>query len=476
MKIIPKPLKIEFQNKFCSGTDVQFIKSVDEKLLDEEYILEIRNGKILLSGGSDRALFYGEKTLDQIKAQYSSLPICKICDKPKYEYRSFMIDCARHMFDVAELKKIIDAMSLLKFNKFHWHLTDDQGWRFESQLYPQLNEKAAVRPFSNFGKKVDALPYGRVYTKAEMVEIVAFCAERYIDVIPEFDIPGHTSALLSAFPELTCSGIPVNIKTRQGIYKDVVCPAKNKSYEVIANILDEFCDIFPYKYYHIGGDETPSAHWQSCPDCQRIMQKHGITDYRDYQNFFMNKFIEYLSEKGKTCILWNDAAKGKNLDCRAVIQYWKERDKSSIAYANQGGKMILSPFSYYYMDYDYDIIPMNHVFSFGTDLKGFTKQGRDNVLGVEVPIWTEYIDDNIRFEKMLFPRVLAVANAGWSLNSGSYKEFENSIAPALDILKEKGISLMDKSNWCKSRLAMPKGWLKFVFEHYTFDYIKSAMN
>lgn len=475
MKIIPQPRKIEAGNGFCSHSDSDVIKIVDEKLSDEEYILEVNCDEIKLTGGSSRALFYGEKTLEQIRAQYNQLPVCKIYDKPKYEYRSFMIDCARHMFDIAELKKIIDAMALFKFNKFHWHLTDDQGWRFESDTYSALNEKAAVRPISNFGKKTENSPYGRVYTKAEMKEIVAFCAERYIDVIPEFDIPGHTSALLSVFPEITCSGMPVAVKTRQGIYEDVVCPAKDKSYEIISNIFDELCSIFPYKYYHIGGDETPDKHWQSCPDCQKLMKKHGITSHADYHNFFMNKMIEYLSFKGKTCVLWNDVAKGSQLDSRAIIQYWKEGDKNSIAYANNGGKMVLSPFSYYYMDYDYDIIPMNHTLSFDTDLKGLTQHGKDNILGVEVPIWTEYIDNNKRLEEMLFPRALAVANTGWCGSVTDYNAFVRSMEPAAEMLKNKNISLMEQKRWKQSRLAMPKGWLKFVFEHYTFDYIKSMI-
>lgn len=475
MKIIPKPLKIEFNNRFSDNTDFKLSKCIDDNLDAEEYVLKITGSEIIISGGSDRALFYADKTLEQIKAQYSSLPICKICDKPKYAYRSFMIDCARHMFDVAELKKIINAMSFLKYNKFHWHITDDQGWRFESEVYDKLNSVSAVRPFSNFGKKRDTSPYGRVYTKAEMKRIVDYCAERYIDVIPEFDIPGHTSALLSAYPEITCIGMPVDIKTRQGIYKDVICPAKDKTYEIVTRIFDEFCEIFPYNYYHIGGDETPHNHWQNCPDCKKLMQKHGISDFADYHNFFMNSIIEYLSEKGKTCIVWNDVLKGKDLDKRAVVQYWKENDKNSVSYANNGGRLILSPFSYYYLDYEYDITPMNHTYHFNTELKGLTQSGKNNTLGVETPIWTEYIEDNNRLEEMMFPRVLAVAETGWSGNNQNYNDFLDRIEPAEKILKSNGIRFMEKRRWNYSRLAMPKGWLKFVFTNYTFDYVKSML-
>ena len=212
-----------------------------------------------------------------------------------YKHRGFMLDSARHMQSIDEIKKIIDALSLLDFNKFHWHLTDDQGWRFESETFPELNKIAAVRPYSDFGKTRIDEPYGRVYTKSEMKEIVEYCAEKGIEVIPEFDMPGHTSALLSAIPSLSCTGEEVKIKTHQGIFKDVLCLAKEETFNTVTRIIDEFLEVFPGEYFHIGGDETPSAHWKECPECQKLMKDLGYGKGQKWEaGFHLDK--SYLPE------------------------------------------------------------------------------------------------------------------------------------------------------------------------------------
>lgn len=472
MKIIPFPKDIKLTNNSSRIDNIE--KIIDNSISKEGYKLVIKDNNAQIFYSTDAGLFYGECTLKQIK-ECDMIVECTIDDEPKYEYRGFMIDCARHYFSIDEIKKIIDSMALLKFNKFHWHLTDDQGWRIDSKKYPQLNEKAAIRPYSNFGKRVDNEPYGIVYTAQEMRDIVKFCKERYIDVIPEFDTPGHTSALLSAFSELSCNSENVEIKTRQGIYKDVICPASDKVFEIVFNILDEMCDIFPYDTFHIGGDEAPSKHWESCPKCQALMKENNITDYADYQCYYMNKIIDYLKTKGKKCIAWNDAVKGNGLNKNCTIQYWKEHDRNSINYVNNGGKMVLSPFSYYYMDYDYDITSMKHTYSFSPNLKGLNNNGASNIIGLEAPIWTEYIDNNKRLEEMLFPRVFAVSEAAWGKNSKSYNEFLNNIDNAEKLVKEKGISFMDKNKWSLPHATLVKGWLRFVFNNYSIDYIKSCL-
>lgn len=391
-----------------------------------------------------------------------------------FSYRGFMLDSVRHMQSIEEIKKLIDAIALLGFNKFHWHLTDDQGWRFESRSFPQLNTVAAIRPYSDFGKMRVDEPYGRVYTRDEMKEIVEYCADKGIDVIPEFDIPGHTSALLSAFPSLSCTGEKVKIKTHQGIFKDVLCLAKEETFEVVTSILDEFLEVFHGEYIHIGGDEAPSSHWKECPECQKYMKEHGITDYAEYQNCFMNRIIGYLESKGRHAIVWNDSAKGGNLDKRAVIQYWKESPKASVEFINGGGKAILSPFSYFYLDYDYNITPLNRVYSMKTDLPGLSDEGRKNILGIEAPVWTEYIDNNETLEQLVFPRLIAVSKVALGESNKPYKYFLNDI----NTLKEKLVccSFCDKKEWTKPRAAFVYGWLKFVKDHYTLDYIKEQLS
>ncbi len=390
-----------------------------------------------------------------------------------FEYRGFMLDSVRHMQSIDEIKRLIDTLSVLKFNKFHWHLTDDQGWRFECESFPELNTVAAVRPYSDFGKTRIDEPYGRVYTKDEMREIVDYCAERGLDVIPEFDIPGHTSALLSAMPSLSCMGKEVKIKTHQGIFKDVLCLAKKEAYDVVTRIIDEILEVFPSKYIHIGGDETPADHWKSCPDCQRYMKEHGIESYAEYQNCFMNRIIDYIESKNRHCIVWNEAAKGKNLDKRAVIQYWKESPEASVRFINEGGKAILSPFSYCYLDYDYNITPLNRVYSLKADLPGLTEEGKKNIIGVEATLWTEYIEDNSRLEELVFPRIFAVSRIALGENGKPYKEFVSDVRNLK--MQFNGISFCDEKMWTKPRISMAFGWLKFVKDRYTVKYIKEQL-
>ena len=386
-----------------------------------------------------------------------------------FEYRGFMLDSVRHMQSIEEIKKLIDALSILKINKFHWHLTDDQGWRFESERFPVLNTVAAVRPYSDFGKTYEDGAYGRVYTKAEMKEIVSYCAEKGIEVIPEFDIPGHTSALLSAIPSLSCTGENVKIKTHQGIFKDVLCLSKEETYNTVTAIIDEFLEIFPGKYFHIGGDEAPSESWEACPCCQKYMKEHGIENYAQYQNCFMNRIVDYLESKNRHCIVWNDSAKGGNLDKRAIIQYWKESPKPSARFLNEGGKAILSPFSYCYFDYDYNITPLNRTYSLKADLPGLTDKGRQNILGIEGTVWTEYITEDTQLERLVFPRLIAVSKLALGESSKPYKDFLNDVYSLKRQLDS--ISFCDEKLWTKPRAAFVYGWLKYVKEHITKDFI-----
>ena len=391
-----------------------------------------------------------------------------------FEYRGFMLDSVRHMQSIEEIKKLIDTLPILKINKFHWHLTDDQGWRFESERFPQLNTIAATRPYSDFGKTYVNEPHGRVYTKNEMKEIVAYCAEKGIEVVPEFDIPGHTSALLSAIPSLSCTGEDVKIKTHQGIFKDVLCLAKEETYNTVIAIIDEFLEVFPGKYFHIGGDETPADHWKVCPDCQKLMKELGVNDYSEYQNCFMNRIVDYLESKGRHCIVWNDSAKGGNLDKRAIIQYWKETPKPTVRFLNEGGKAILSPFSYCYFDYDYNITPLNRVYSYKADLNGLTSDGRKNIIGVEATVWTEYISDNQRLEEYAFPRLIALSKVALGENDKPYNEFVKDVQNIKNQLNN--IAFSDEKVWKRPRISYVYGWLKYTKENISLSFIKELIS
>jgi hexosaminidase len=383
------------------------------------------------------------------------------------------LDCCLHFFSVDFLKKYIDVMALHKVNRFHWHLTEDQGWRFESERFPLLNTKGAVREYSDFGKSYDPKPYGRVYTKQEMREIVEFCKERGINVIPEFDMPGHTSALLAAYPHLSCTGAEMKVKTHQGIYKDMLCLAKEEAFETVCSLLEEFFEIFPYEYIHIGSDETPHDRWEACPACQAKMKELGISDFSQYKNHFINRVIDFIENNGRHAIVWNDSARGTNLDKRAILQYWLEKDtKPTVDFINSGGKAILSPFSYYYFDYDYNITPLNRVHSYKPTIKGLSEEGEKNILGVEIPIWTEYINDNKKLERYLFPRAIAAAHTA----KGEEVSYEELLIEARRLREEmKDIAFEREEMWSKPRIVNSYGWLKFIKEHYGSDYIKGAL-
>lgn len=390
-----------------------------------------------------------------------------------FPHRGFSLDSVRHMQTIDEIKKLIDALAVLNFNKIHWHLTDDQGWRFQSDRYPLLNTASAVRPFSDFGKAYVNEPYGRVYTKDEMGEIVGYCADKGIEIIPEFDVPGHTSALLCAYPQFSCSGENVKIKTHQGVFRDVLCLAKEETFEMVTDIIDEFLEIFPGEYFHIGGDEAPADHWKSCPECQALMKDLHIADYAEYQTHFMNKVIDYLESRGKHAIVWNEAAKGKSLDKRAIVQYWKESPADTVRFLNSGGKAILSPFSYCYLDYDYSITPLNRTYSLKPDLPGLTEDGKRNIIGFEATMWTEYVCDDQKFEKLLFPRIIALSRVAEGKADKPYKEFLKDVREYEKQLSN--VAFADEKLWTRSRTVMPFGWLKFAKEHYTTDFIVNSI-
>lgn len=470
MNIIPVPLSVKLLGGNSKAETIN--TALDDTLGEEEYTLRLENGVAELIGGSEKALFYAKQTLAQLCPDGGEGECCLIHDKPRFTYRGFMVDSARHYQSLEELKKIIDAAARLKLNVFHWHLTEDQGWRIESESHPELNA-AAVRKCSRFGKAHSDEPYGIYYTKAQMREVVEYCAQRYIDVVPEVDMPGHTSAFLSALPQASCfPEEKTEVKTMQGIYENAICPAKGVGEALMKDVLDELTELFPFSVYHLGGDEVKDDHWSRCPDCQAKMKELGITSYADYENYFLSRMAAHLEEKGKRCIIWNDAAKGSGLNkSTMILQYWKEKDKPTVDYANDGGKVILSPFSYYYFDYDYDITSLRRALSFRPELKGMTEEGKGNILGLEAPIWTEYINSDKRLEELLFPRLLATACTAWQNKTLSYDAFLKTAAPMIDALKRDGYTFKDEKHWGYTTATTPLGWMRFVRDNYSSSYI-----
>ncbi|MCC8023503.1 MAG: beta-N-acetylhexosaminidase [Clostridiales bacterium] len=415
----------------------------------ESYRLTITADAIELEAGTQQGLFYGKKTLEQmLHAHQRRLPCCTISDKPAFSHRGFMIDCARHFFPAADLKKMIEAAALFKFNVFHWHLTDDQGWRIQSEAFPALAEKGSVRRHSNFGKYKEPDLQTGYYTREEIRDVVAFCAARHIRVIPEVDVPGHVSSVLAAYPALSCDGHPVQVQVRGGIYKDVLCPGKEEVYEFLEQLFDELMELFPGDTIHIGGDETPKSAWKACPDCQYRMKAEGLADGNALQGYFSNRLIAHLADKGRRAVLWNDALQGGNLRPDAAIQFWMNHPEQTALHANRGGQVIASDFYHCYLDYPYGQTPLRKVYSYDPYLPGMTQTGRENVLGVEAPIWTEYVLTRDRLAYLGWPRLAAVAEVGWTdQEKRDYGSFEQRLIPRLPMQDELVLTPAPTAHW-----------------------------
>lgn len=473
INIIPKPNKVEqLDGLFIipphSAPEDYTSRVLDSRIQDEEgYCVTVRISGITVYASTKKGMFYGMQTVRQLAAtNLESIPCVKIEDSPAYPYRAFMVDCARHMVSVENLKKLIEAAALLKMNVFHWHLTDDQGWRFESEKYPRLNTVSAFRKSSDFGGHHVRSVYGGVYSKAQMQEIVEYCAERFIEVIPEFDMPGHNRALLAAYPELSCRGEAKPVETRQGIFKDILCAGKEETFKTVFNILDEIMDVFPGRYIHIGGDEAPKERWDNCHLCKKRMAEEKLQSSEQLQGWFTNKVIAYLKEHGRKAIVWNESLKSGMLDNSAVAQLWMDKNNDCAHWANSGGRIIVSDYYSYYCDYPYGMTPLKKTYKFNPHLPDIIPERRKYIMGVEAPIWTEHVSRFDHLCYMCFPRFAAVAETGWtSIERKEERGFENRFIRLTPLLKSMGIEPAPVSEWNPGKIQGAKDTADFFVRH-----------
>ena len=455
--IVPTPSEIRCTGGLLVGTkDIN--KVTDSSLGEEAYEINITD-KIIVKASGEKGFFYAEKTLRQIFAQHDDLiPCMTVKDEPAYSYRSFMIDSCRHFFPVTAIKKMLDLCSDFKFNKFHWHLSEDQGWRIQIDKYPSLTEIGSVRHGTSLGTEVSKEDYGGFYTKEDVREVIAYAKERFIDVIPEIDLPGHTSAMLAAMPELSCGGEKVEVKKTAGVFRDVLCIGNEKTLEVVHNILDEMCELFPYEYFHIGGDECPRNHWKKCDKCQNLMKSEGLKSEDELQQWFVNDVVAYLKKKGKIAIGWNESLKGGTLDKDAVIQYWMG-NKDEVA--KSGHKVIVSDFYSHYADYPYGMTPLKKTYDYNIAIC-------DKVIGIESPVWTEFVPSLERMLYMCFPRYIAVAENAWCKNKPDYKTFEKDL---VEVIKAYDISCWaKKKEWNPGRIIGKIQTARFFAEKLNDDF------
>ncbi|MFA5450231.1 MAG: beta-N-acetylhexosaminidase [Clostridia bacterium] len=438
VKIIPKPQAVEvLSDKRFTFAEETLKKVSAEGHGKEGYALSIGEDGITAYASEDAGYFYALMTLKQLYDEDGSLPHIYIKDAPAYPYRGYMLDCARHFFSVDTVKKQIDAISLLKMNVFHWHLTEDQGWRLQLDNYPLFTEKGSYRA----GTRGDGVPVSGFYTKDEVRDVIAYAAKRHIEVIPEIDMPGHMSAAIAAYPEISCTGNPIEVKDSFGIHREVACAGKESVYEFLFGVLGEVADLFPSEYIHLGGDEALRLNWLDCPDCKAKMKEEGIADEHGLQAHFMYRMVEFLKTKGKRVINWNDGMVSEDIHSDITLHYWIENKVGKSAAAREmdkGRPTIFSPFFSYYLDYPHGMTPLKKTYLAYPMVEGAKKDA--NIIGVESPLWTEYVPTEEKLEYQSYPRTIAVAETGWS--GGENKDYANFLSRMEKVLKlfdKKGI-------------------------------------
>ena len=421
----------------------------------EGYVLTVKADRVTLNGQTENGVFYGIQTLRksipaETKATSILLPAGSIQDEPRFSYRGMHLDVGRHFFPIEFVKKYIDLLALHNMNTFHWHLTEDQGWRIEIKKYPKLTEIGAWRDRTVIGRNTeeyDNTRYGGFYTQEQAKEIVKYAGERYITVIPEVDLPGHMLAALAAYPEMGCTGGPYEVCPRWGVFEDVLCIGNEKSMQFLEDVMAEIIDIFPSKYIHIGGDEAPKTEWKKCPHCKARMEALGLTDYEDLQGYFTKRVVAILKKHGKRAVCWNDVLESKDVDTENIIQYWTAQHEAPVpAFIERGGKVIFSNMSALYFDYPHGINSLNKVYHYQPVVMGKSYADSPNMLGYEAALWSEQVETPEHLEELLFPRLYAVSEIAWN-EAGDYADFEHRAEKKIEIAAKQGVNCMTKDGW-----------------------------
>ena len=411
---------------------------LNDSLAPEEYRIHADESGINVESGDVAGAVYAASTIAQLCAEHGYLPICEIEDAPEHAWRGLLLDVCRHFFPIETVKTLVNLMAYYRYNRLHLHLTEDQGFRFESERFPLLNSVGSYRK-STFVKqdgfkRQDGVPHGGYYTKAELRELVRYSQARGIEVVPEIDMPGHALSMIAAYPDLACFPEKVEVATRFGVTdfsNKLLCAGNEETFTFLFALIDEVLEIFPFRYVHIGGDEALKSEWKRCKRCQQTMRDRGLRNERELQGYFLNRVIAYLSARGRQAIVWNDGF-SETLSPDAICQYWTSLTKNGpgqiARYVNAGGKAILSPASRVYYDYPYAATPLKKTYAFSPTVRGLRKNN-SNILGVEAAIWTEWIDTE---EKLFFntlPRLAATAETGWCKRAQDYPAFLTRLKP-----------------------------------------------
>ena len=440
-----------------SGDNNIIIKH-DASLNAEGYRLEITPENILIYAKEGAGVFYAMQTIKQlipVQAYETPLdlekvlvPALKITDTPHFVYRGFMLDCSRHFWSVETIKETLDILALHKMNRFHWHLTEDQGWRIEIKKYPLLTEIGSLREQTTTGHNegLDGIPYGGYYTQDDIREIVKYAEERFITIVPEIEIPGHSLGALSAYPWLGCEGEAGNYKTWSywGVSSQIACAGKESTFEFWEDVLEEVIELFPGEYIHIGGDEAPREKWQTCPHCQERIRENGLANEAELQSYVNGRIEEFLAEHGRKMIGWDEILEG-GVSNGATIMSWRGAD-GGIAAARKGNNVIMTPNSHCYLDYrqttdrrdeldsNGSYIPLRRAYSYNP-YESLAEEEKKYILGVQGNLWTEYVTTPMQLQYKTLPRIGALAEIGWSNPSPETKDVEEFIGRAKELAR-----------------------------------------
>lgn len=402
----------------------------------EGYALYTENGDVYIKASTETGAFYGAVTLKWILLQapktggVARVNGFFIEDKPKYAHRGILLDVSRHFFGVGTVKRLLDNMSMLKMNVFHWHLCDDHGYRLESKAFPLLNEIGSVRDrdsLRHINAPDENKPYGPFYYTFEEIEsVVEYAKSLHISVIPEIDIPGHSSEFVASYPELGCVGEKVMLPVTSGVKPNLLNPADEKTYDFLSALFDEICPLFPDERIHIGSDEAVYGQWKDNEQIQSFMKEQGIPDEKHLQIYFINRVNEMLASRGKKTVAWSDCVEDE-VDKSVICQLWRVTDRTKIIKQPFPRKTVVSLTNHFYFDYRHTALPIGRVYSFNE--KALKLCGdRIDVCGVEGTLWTEYITTDDALECGVYPRISALAEIGWTaLDNRNYYDFKRRL-------------------------------------------------
>jgi hexosaminidase len=412
----------------------------------EDYQIEVKHSVTYIQASSINGLSNAVQTFRQLVLIRNSrtpkgitrvplsisLPFLNIKDYPIYSHRGMLLDCARHFFSVKTVKKYLDLMALYKMNVLHWHLTEDQGWRIQIDKYPKLTEVGAWRI------EKDGTKYGGFYTKEEIRDIVKYASKRGITVIPEIELPGHSQAAVASYPWLSCTGEQVEVINDWGVFKEIYCAGNDSVFTFLEDVLTEVMDLFPSKYIHIGGDEAPKYRWEHCDKCQLRIQNEKLKDEHELQSYFIGRIEKFLKSNGRELIGWDEILEG-GISKTATVQSWRGIE-GGVEAARHGNKVIMSPTSHCYFDYDLKAIDLKKVWEFSPMPVGLEEPYQNNILGGECNLWSERIPNEANLDSKVFPRMMAMAEVLWSGNKrNGFDEFYSRVQRHYPILDKMGV-------------------------------------